>query len=218
MCAAQTKQQKPARRSRKEARPSEIVAAALGVFAEKGFAASRLDDVAERAGVAKGTIYLYFETKEALFEAAVREIISPLLDRVGVAVRDPDASSEALLQLVIGTIYTELVGTERRQIMRMLIAEAGRFPQLVAYYYQNVVGRGKAIIRDIVERGVASGEFRAGPFTSHPEVILGPAIMAAIWKMVFDPLDPLDLDGFMQAHIDLALNGLRAPGGAPDPL
>ncbi len=201
------------RRRRKDARPSEIVAAALAAFAEKGFAATRLDDVAERAGVSKGTIYLYFETKEALFEAVVREVIVPVFDRVDLARRDRDARSEDLLRLLIGTIYRELVGTERRQIMRLLISEAGRFPRLVEFYHREAIARGKAVLGAIVARGVARGEFRDGPATRLPEVILGPAIMAAVWKMLFDALDPMDLDRFMHAHVDLVLQGLRAGTG-----
>jgi AcrR family transcriptional regulator len=202
------------RRRRKDARPSEIVAAALGAFAEQGFAATRLEDVADRAGTSKGTIYLYFATKEALFEAVVRAVISPVLDQADLAVRNPDQGSAEQLRLVIETVYRELVGTERRQIMRMMIAEAGRFPSLVAFYHREVVGRAKALLGTIVARGVARGEFRDGPATRHPEAILGPAIMAAIWKMLFDAVDPLDLDAFMRAHIDLVLRGI-VPGDHP---
>ena len=129
------------RRRRKEARPAEIVAAALAVFSQRGFAATRLEDVADRAGTSKGTIYLYFATKEAQFEAVVRAMISPILDRVDLAVRDSDPGSAELLRHVIETVYREMVASERRQIMRMMIAEAGRFPSLVAFYHREVVGR-----------------------------------------------------------------------------
>lgn len=197
------------RRRRKEARPSEIAEAARVVFAEKGFAAARIEDVAARAGISKGTLYLYFDTKEALFEAVVREAIGPVIASVDLLGRDDDARSEDLLRALIATFYRELVGTERREIMRMLIAEAGRFPQLVEVYHREAVGRGKAILRAIVARGVARGEFRDSPATRNAEIVLAPAIMAAVWKMLFDAIDPMDLDQFTQAHIDLVLAGLR---------
>ncbi|ACL63085.1 TetR/AcrR family transcriptional regulator [Methylobacterium nodulans] len=201
------------RRRRKEARPAEITAAALSVFAEKGFAASRLEDVAERAGASKGTIYLYFDTKEALFEAVVHEAFAPLLDRVGKAKRDPRARSEDLLRLVIETIYRDLVGTDRRQILRMMIAEGTRFPHLVEFYHREAVSRGKALLGEIISQGIARGEFVDGPAARCPEVVIGPAIMAGVWKLVFERIERLDLDRFIAAHLDLVLNGLRA--GSP---
>ena len=112
----------PRRRRRKEARPAEIVAAALKEFAEKGFAAARLEDVAASAGISKGTIYLYYPTKEALFEAVVREMITPILDRAENAQTDRGKTCEELLRVVIDTLYRQLIATERRQILRLLNA------------------------------------------------------------------------------------------------
>jgi AcrR family transcriptional regulator len=196
------------RRRRKEARPGEIVAAALKEFAAKGFAAARLEDVAASAGISKGTIYLYYPTKEALFEAVVREMITPILNRAEAAQAERAMTCEQLLRVLIETLYRQLVATERRQILRMLIADAPRFPDLVSLYHREAVARGRVLLRTIVDRGVATGEFRQGPASRFPEAILGPAIMLAIWKMLFEPLDPLDLDQFMDAHIDLVLHGL----------
>lgn len=200
------------RRRRKEERPGEIAAAALSVFAEKGFAAARIDDVAARAGTSKGTVYLYFDTKEALFEAVVREAFLSVLDRAAVAARDPAATCADLLRELMATIYRELVNTERREILRLLIAEAPRFPKLVEFYHREAIGRGKAILRSIVVRGVSTGEFAGGPVAEHPELIIGPAIMTAIWKLVFDPYEPIDAEKAMAAHVDLVLNGLLARG------
>lgn len=198
------------RRRRKEARPGEIVAAALKEFAERGFAATRLEDVAASAGISKGTIYLYDPTKEALFEAVVREMITPILDRVQVAQSDLDMPCEQMLRVALETLYRQLVATERRQIIRLLIAEAPRFPELVALYHREAVSRGRILLKAIIDRGVATKEFRQGPATRVPEVILGPAIMLAVWKMLFEKIDPMDLDSFLEAHIDLVLHGVRA--------
>lgn len=200
----QPKTRRP-RQRRKEERPGEILAAGLSVFAEHGFSAARLDDVAERAGVAKGTIYLYFSTKEELFEAVVRDAFAPVLDRMTGALALPDMSCTALVELMIRTMYAQIVATERREILRLLIAEAKRFPQLVAFYHREAISRGKAIAREILRRGIESGEFRDSPATRFPEAILGPAILAAVWKLVFEPIEPLDLDRMVEAHLDLVL-------------
>ncbi len=200
------------RRRRNEARPSEIVAAALTVFSERGFAAARLDDVAERAGIAKGTIYLYFATKEELFEAVVREAISPVLDRMSGALALPDISCRELVEHIIRTMYAQIVATERREILRLLVAEAKRFPNLVSFYHREVISRGKAIASEILRRGVASGEFRDGPASRTPEVVIGPAILAAVWKLVFEAIEPMDLEEMMIAHLDLVFGGLAKKG------
>lgn len=198
------------RRRRKEARPSEILAAALSVFSERGFAAARLDDVAERAGIAKGTIYLYFSTKEELFEAVVRDAFSPVLERMTGAMALPDMSCRALVELMIRTMYVQMVATERREILRLLVAEAKRFPDLVSFYHREAISRGKAIAGEILRRGIASGEFRDSPATRYPEVLMGPAILAAVWKLVFEPVEPMDLDRMVEAHLDLVLGSILA--------
>lgn len=199
------------RRRRKEARPNEILAAALSVFSERGFAAARLDDVAERAGIAKGTIYLYFSTKEDLFEAVVRDAFAPVLERMSGAMALPDMSCRALVELMIRTMYVQMVATERREILRLLVAEAKRFPDLVSFYHREAISRGKAIAAEILRRGIASGEFRDCPATRYPEVIIGPAILAAVWKLVFELVEPMDLDRMVEAHLDLVLGSIVAP-------
>lgn len=200
----------PPRRRRKEERPSEILAAAIAVFSEKGFSAARLEDVAERAGVAKGTIYLYFATKEELFEAVVRDAFTPVLKRMTGAMVLPELSSTMLVKLMIRTLYSQMVATERREILRLLVAEAKRFPDLVAFYHREAISRGKAIMKEILARGVASGEFRDGPATRYPEVVIGPAILAAVWKLVFEPQESMDLDQMIEAHLDLIFSGITS--------
>lgn len=201
----------PPRRRRKDERPGEIATAALRVFAEKGFAAARLEDVAERAGTSKGTIYLYYPTKEALFEAVVRDAFGPVLQRSGEAVVNPDMTCEQVLRFVIGTMYREIVGTERREILRMLIAESSRFPALVEFYHREAISRGKALMRAVLARGVASGEFRPTLAAEYPEVVMAPVVLAGIWTLVFQHVEPLKLDAYIDAHLELVLNALRSP-------
>src|SRR3989440_8789874 len=156
------RQSKPRWKRRKDARPAEIVAAALEVFVERGFEATKLADVARRAGVTKGTVYLYFKSKEALFKAVVRETIVPVI-----------AQGEALAQSFTGTArelverlvreYWRLVGeTELAGIPKLMMAEAATFPQLTRFYYEEVVTRGHRPMAGVIERGIKSGGVRKG--------------------------------------------------------
>ena len=203
------KSKKPTRR--KDDRPLEIIQAAIEVFAEKGFAGARIEEIAKRAGAAKGTVYLYFDTKDKLFEAVVREYISPFLKGTEDMVSDFPGPASELLRKVIERAYSELVSNQqRRAIMRILISEGSRFPQLSQFYYQEILAGAERMLRRIIERGIQRGEFRNAPALDVPQVLMGPAIMAAVWKMTFDTAAPLPLKKFAQAHIDLVLHGLDA--------
>lgn len=203
---------KTRRRSRvgdsREDREAVIIAAGLAEFLDKGYAATRVDDVAKRAGVAKGTVYLYFPSKEDLFHAVVRRSIAPLVDVVEAVAATPGASAAEVLKQVLATLYREVAGTDRREVLRLLIAESGRFPQLAAYAHTVVVRRGGKALRALVAEAVARGEFRPGPAADTPEVLMGPAVLALVWTLVFHDIDPLDLDAVLDAHVDLILRGL----------
>jgi AcrR family transcriptional regulator len=200
------------RRRRKEARPAEIIEAGLLEFAEKGFAAARLEDVAARAGIAKGTIYRYFESKEALFEAALLSRVTPVLDGVEAAVDAFPGSSEDLLRLLITRIHGELVGSDLHVLLRVIIADGSRFPTISEAYYRRILSKGRALLRRIVERGIARGEFRDGAAAELPMVAIAPALMAAVWRMTFERYDSIPPERFLDAHLDLVLNGLRRRG------
>ena len=196
------------RRRRKEARPSEIIEAGLLEFSENGFAGTRLEDVATRAGIAKGTIYRYFDSKEALFEAAVLSRVTPVIDGVEAMVDAFPGSSADLLGLVLARIYGEIVGSDVHVLMRIIISEGARFPAISEAYYRRTVAKGRALIGRIVTRGVARGEFRAGAAADLPMVAVAPAIMAAVWRMTFEQFDPVPPERFLAAHLDLVLYGL----------
>ncbi len=200
---------KKIRRRRKEARPGEIIEAGLQEFAERGFASARIEDVAARAGIAKGTVYRYFENKEALFEAAVRSRVIPIFDQLTIMIDTYPGTAEELLRILFKTIYQKLITPDVRILMRLIIAEGARFPQITEFYYQEAISKGQKILRKIVERGIENGEFRQGPVSAEPMVLVAPGIMAAIWKMTFDAHYPLDLNRFLEAHIDLVFNGLK---------
>ena len=196
------------RRRRKEARPAELVRAGLEEFALHGFAATRLEDVARRAGVVKGTIYRYFSDKEALFLAAVRKEVAPVFDEITGFIDAYPGTTRDLLKLLIETVHRQLVNSDLRVLIRIIIAEGERFPALTELYYAETVSKGRALLERIVARGIARGEVREGAAARLPLVLMAPAIMAAIWRMTFDKHAHISSEAFLEAHIDLVLHGL----------
>src|SRR5215212_5580817 len=203
------------RRRRKEARPAELVQAGLQEFAIHGFAGTRLEDVARRAGVVKGTIYRYFTDKEALFLAAVRTEVAPIFEQMTGFVDAYPGTTRELLTLIFETVHRQLVNSDLRVLVRIIIAEGERFPALTELYYAETVSKGRALLERIVARGIARGEVRPGPAADLPLVLVAPAIMAAIWRMTFDRHAHISADAFLQAHMDLVFNGLLTPEPKP---
>ena len=199
------------RRRRKESRPSEILDAAFEEFAANGFAATRLDDVARRAGVAKGTIYLYFKDKEQLFRAMVRKFIVPVIEGLKVSASGFSGSVEELGRQMIERQYAHLVNNPKaHEILRMLIAESSRFPQLSEIWYREVFQRGRKVMRLVLAKGLASGEVRKAKVAAFPFMLGAPGMLAVVWKLIFGERHPLDLDAYREAHLDLILNGVKA--------
>jgi AcrR family transcriptional regulator len=195
-------------RPRKEQRPAEILAAGFREFAEKGFDGARLDNVAARAGVAKGTLYLYYDSKEALFEAAVRSRVSPMLDRAVRLVDFYPGPTRFLLRMIFKMMYRRIAEEDVRTIMRIMIAEGSRFPALTEFYYREFISKIVEVLGKVVERGIKRGELRDGAASRLPQILIAPGIMAAVWHMTFQPYHPIALDQFLEAHIDLIMNGI----------
>ena len=198
------------REARKEQRRLDIIDAALRVFSRVGFAAAKIDDVADEAGVSKGTLYLYFSSKEDLFKGMVRGKMLPMFEEIKVASMKSGEGAEDHLKALMRFFYQSTLNGERRHIMRLIMAEGPNFPQLTKFYYENVISRGEEIVQSILDYGVARGEFR--PLQGHgltKNVIAG-AITANMWKTVFDAYESIDLDAYAETHIDLLLGGLRA--------
>ncbi len=192
-------------------RRAAIVAAGLDEFTAKGFAATRLDDVAKRAGVAKGTIYLHFKDKEALFQELVRTALGPLIVRIanppiGVGGGSARAAMEALAE----TFAREVIGTKRADIVRMIISEGTRFPQLAEFYYREVVAHGISGMRKLIEYGIARGEIRNPGLANFPQLLVGPMIVTVIWQGLFGKLAPLDVAAMLRVHLDLIFDKGRA--------
>lgn len=191
-------------------REQQILAAAFEEFAENGYAAARLDNVARRANVAKGTIYLYFTSKGRLFQAVVRSSIHPVRENFDSYVEKFQGSAPELLCELISRQYAEVVTNRRaRAILRLLIAESGKFPQLSEIYHREVIEPGLRAIRLVLQKGIDSGEFRKAQVTAFPQILAGPAILAVVWILIFGSRADLDLDAYRTAHLDFVLSSLR---------
>jgi len=204
----------PARRRarRKDARPGEILDAALKVFAVKGFAATKLDAVAAAAGIGKGTIYLYFKTKEELFRAVVRQRLLPNLDEIERAVAADTGSAADQLRMIVGRIAHMVAETELAVLPKLVLAESGNFPGLARFYAEEVVNRGVGIITGVIRRGVASGEFRPVEPLAVLPVLGGPLMMLVLWKHALAPYTNFAFDPrlVIETHLDILLRGLAA--------
>jgi AcrR family transcriptional regulator len=198
-------------RRRKEARPAEILEAALATFQERGFAGTRLADVAARAGVTKGTIYLYFPSKKELFKAVVRSELLPNLEWIERALRQPGRVA-SLLEKLFTFWARDLLPSPVSVLPKIVIAEAGNFPELARFYLETVVHRGLGLIASLLRRGIADGEFRPVDVDHLVYCVVGPLLLTVLWKHSLGPHDdrPLDAEAVCRAHLDLILHGLQA--------
>src|SRR5213594_2772201 len=201
---------RPRWKRRKEARPAEIVSAALDVFVERGFAATRLEDVARRAGVTKGTVYLYFKNKDALFKAVVRETIVPVIAQGEALAQSFTGSARELLERLVRE-YWRLVGeTALAGIPKLMMAEAATFPELTRFYYDEVVARGHRLMAGVIERGIKSGEFRRVDVMVAAKLAMSPLMHAVVARRAFASCMPegFNVRAYLDAHIDLYLHGI----------
>ncbi len=203
------------RRERRDTRPQEIVAAAFEEFAVKGYAGTRLEDVASRAQVSKGLPYLYFKTKEALFKAVIKSVITAHFDVMRDKMETTTLSSEAFLKGPFLSFLQELVCSRRAFIARLLIAEGHKHPELTEFYYDQVVSRGIATLSRLIERGVERGEFRQTRLSEFPQLLVAPALTAILWRQLFERHHHLDTDGLLATNIELLTDAIRAPGREP---
>jgi AcrR family transcriptional regulator len=195
------------RREQKLHRQAEILAAAFEVFAAHGYEATRIDEVARRAGIAKGTIYLYFPDKERLFRAVVRSLIQKRFDAVAESFQ---GTAEQLLRELLSRMYSQVVRNEKvRSIVRLLIAESGRFPQLTEIYHREIIAPGIKAVRHVLTRGIASGEFRKTAAVEFPQLLAAPGVLAIVWRVLHGERHRLDLDAYSKAHLEFVLDGLR---------
>ncbi len=197
-------------RRRKDARPQEILDAALAEFASRGFAAARMEDIAARAGVTKGTVYLYFDSKEEVFKSLVRESIGSEIDARLAAATQFAGRAADLLTLILRAIGQFVLTSDRAALPKIIMAEAGNFPELVRFYRDEVIEKGIGLLSSVIARGIANGEFRRVDPQHVARICIAPLLLAAFWRLTFAPFDPqpYDLDGLVEAHIDMLLAGL----------
>ena len=208
---------KPRWERRKDARPQELLAAALDLFVERGYASTRLEDVARRAGVSKGTLYLYFTNKEELFKAVVRENIVPALGEAEDIISTFDGHSADLMRCVIQGWWERLGATKASGIIKLVMAEAGNFPDLALFYQEEVIARSTRMMVSMFERAVARKEFRPIDVNLMTQVLIAPMLMLITWKHSIGPCTQEQLDpmAFLDAFLDMALHGLLAAPPAP---
>ena len=205
-----TGQNAPQRKRRKSARPSELTAAALALFVEKGFAATRLDDVAAHAGVSKGTLYLYFDSKESLFKAVIEEGIVPRIAEAAQHIAGHEGSSAALLRHLLASWWAQIGSTPLAGVAKLIISESRNFPEVAQYYQDAVIDPVRALLREVLTRGVATGEFRAMDAEAVIDVIFSPLLMLVLsrFSLVFCRRadDPQTL---LEVQFELLMRGLQ---------
>jgi len=196
---------------RKESRPSELLAAALEVFVGKGYAGTRLEEVAARAGVSKGTLYLYFQSKEELFKAVVRENIVRNIDEARAEIAGFQGNSEDLLRYVLREWWRRIGATPAAGLTKLMMAESGNFPDIAAFYLDEVIVPAHAMLASVVERGITRGEFEARDVGLTVQVMIAPVVMLLLWSHSFGLCSNVATDpqAFLELHIDTTLAGLR---------
>jgi AcrR family transcriptional regulator len=197
-----------ARTAKAAARRDAILDAALDEFSARGFAAARLDDVAKRAGVAKGTIYVHFKDKESLFQELILAKMIPVVGTLEYAFAS-DLPLRAIVDQAIEIFVREIYGTQRKQVMRLIISEGPRFPVLAEFYYREVLSRMLKAVRGLLRRALERGELADDSLIRFPQLLGAPAVIAIVWSGLFDRFEPLDVRAMMRAHFDRLLAARR---------
>jgi AcrR family transcriptional regulator len=206
-----TSKQPERRRTEKAQRRQQILNAAFEEFAINGYAATRLDDVAKRAEIAKGTIFLHFENKRVLFRTVLRGCIRPVFSGFREFLQGFSGTAEALLRDLLSRQYADVVSNKRATaLLRLLIAESGKFPELAQMYYREIIDPGRSAFGLVIERGITSGEFQATEIRNFPQILAAPTVLAVVWALVLGESHGLNLAAYQKAHVDFVLRGLRS--------
>ena len=202
----------PRWRRRKDTRPAEILAAAQEVFGERGYDATRLEDVGRRAGCTKGTVFLYYESKAELFKAAVREAMAPMVRDTEQAVEESHGSALELLTKVLHLRWEHMERTRLTGLVKLLLTETGKYPDLARFYNDEFFDRGQALLRKVMQKGVERGEFRKLDVEQAARVVVAPLLFAAVWRHTFEPVasTPIELDEYFTTSLDIMLAGLHS--------
>lgn len=198
------------REQQKEARRVAIIEAALEEFTTQGFTATKLEDVAVRAGIGKGTIYLYFNSKEELFEDVVRKTLLPERKPPSNYVEDFEGTTAELLASHFRFMYSFMQNEKVPPLIAMVLGEIVRFPQLSQFFYDEMISHSRAMLQSIIARGVKRGEFRKSAENMHHQILIAPALLGVIWNLQFRQQAPLDFAVYSEMHIDFILRALKA--------
>jgi AcrR family transcriptional regulator len=191
------------------ARREAIIAAALEEFSAQGFAAARLEDVARRAGVAKGTIYLHFRDKETLFQEIIRSVLSPVVATLE-GVLASDIAIRAVADRLVDVFVREIYSTRRKDVIRLIISEGPRFPKIAEFYYREVLSRIFGALRVLLARAAQRGELAGDAAVRFPQLVGAPVVLAIVWNSLFERFEPLDVRAFLHAHLDVLFGSGRA--------
>jgi AcrR family transcriptional regulator len=210
MSSTEVSPPRPRWERRKEARPAELLAAALDLFVEKGYAGTRLEDVATQAGVSKGTLYLYFQNKEELFKAVVRENIVTPLSEAAEQVQQFSGPSAVLLRNLIATWWRDFGSTQAGALTKLLMAESGNFPEIAAFFLAEVIEPWHRLLGSVVERGIRRREFRSVDVALFTRVMTAPLVMLSLWNRSFGACssEPVDAEAFVAMLLDTHLTSL----------
>jgi AcrR family transcriptional regulator len=200
-------------RRRKEARPGEIAGAALELFVERGFAATKLDEVAERAGVSKGTVYLYFDSKEALFKAAIEAAMTPAIEAAEALAGDGGRPAAELLRDFVAGWWRMVGSTSLGGLPKLLVAESGNFPEVVTWFHEAIIARAHSAMTRIIRHGVDRGEFRPVSAAVAARIVFAPMFSYLVWQRSFERCmhDLPPPESFFETVLDLLIDGLAVP-------
>ncbi len=195
---------------RKESRPSEIIEAAFDLFAEKGFSATKMDEIARKAGISKGSLYNYFKSKEAIFEAIVTEDIIPIIDQVEGAMATSQENPEEIIRSLVGGFVAHTQGTRLEIIPKLITSESGNFPDLTKFYVDQVIKRVRNIVERVIQKGVEQQLFIDCDPRVTARLLLAPIIQAQIWNYTLKPYDDAhDSELYIDTHLKIFLQGIR---------
>lgn len=211
---------KPRWERRKDARPQELLAAALKLFVERGFAATRLDDIAKSAGVSKGTLYLYFSSKEELFKTMVRETLVPMIGQAEEMVSQFSGNTAELFRAVLTNWWDVMGNSDLAGLCKLMVAEANNFPELAQFYNDEVIARSDRMVVSMLERGIARGEVRPLNLGLAPQILIAPIIMMMISKHSFMAckVEEVQTAQFIEQYVDIVLRGVLAEPSLAAPL
>ena len=195
-------------RRRKEARPAEIIDAGMDLLAQHGFEGTKLSEVARRAGISKGTIYLYFESKEALFEAALQDRMAKVMEESFGNSPELKSTTESQLASFLQTVYSGMLGGDGLVLAKVMLREGHRFPKLLQLYKEVVIPSGMDALTQVLQVGAERGELRVDPGAFDPRLIIAPAVLSALWATLFPDEEPLGTKEFAAAHLDMVLRGI----------